>query len=245
MGVPTYPTQDWTEDLYESTHVADTDLQNIEKNFATLKNSYAGTSAPANAKPGLAWFDTTKKIMKVRNQADSAWLGVMYGTTSYKVWVYINAAGDGWVIDSSITDAVLALKGGSQAYNRTGGGAAGTWTVANHTHTLTTSSDGNHVHKIRNHTAGGTTEQVYNSGGSLVGISRSTTNDPESGYAYGIEISRSFDHGEDSANRNYDAKDWYSQNTGAHQHTATTVGSGGTSTYRPYAAVGTMQYPNV
>ena len=41
MGTPSYPTQDWTEDIYEETHVADTDLQNMELNFATLKNPAA------------------------------------------------------------------------------------------------------------------------------------------------------------------------------------------------------------
>ncbi len=247
MGVPSYPTQDWTEDLYESTHVADTDLQNIELNFATLKNNFAGTSAPANAKPGMMWFETDNKIMKIRNQADSAWLGIMYGSTSTKIWIYTNTAGDGWVIDSGVTDKVLALKGGSNAYNRTGGGTAGTWTVANHTHTLTTTTDGDHVHQIRNHIGAGTKEQVYDSGGNLVDMSRGTTQEPDSptAKAFGVEIGISWNSGENSETRHYDPKDWYSEEVGDHSHTSTSDGDGGTTTYRPAAAVGTLQYPNI
>ena len=231
MGVPTYPTQDWTEDLYESTHVADTDLQNIELNFATLKNSFAGTSAPANAEAGLAWFDTTKKIMKIRNQADSAWLGVMYGTTSYKVWVYINAAGDGWVIDSSVTDRVLALKGGAQAYNVSGATQAGSWTqpnstlsVANlpsHNHGGATGLDGIHSHMgIQPFGDEDQSRAKLGTGGP----GDQTSFVDKSGYV-----------GDPIPNE--------------HSHTISSQGSGtahdhGTS-YRPYAAVGTLQYPNV
>jgi len=67
-----------------------------------------------------------------------------------KLWFYENSAPTGWTYESSITDKVLAVKGGSQAYNRTGGSTGGTWTVgglslgseSGHTHTVTIPASG-------------------------------------------------------------------------------------------------------
>jgi len=52
-----------------------------------------------------------------------------------KVWFYQNTAPSGWVIDATPADAILAVKGGSAAYNTTGGTQAGTWTQPTHLHT--------------------------------------------------------------------------------------------------------------
>ena len=52
-----------------------------------------------------------------------------------KLWLYEDTAPTGWTI-VSVTDAVLAVKGGTQAYNTTGGNTAGTWTQPDHTHTI-------------------------------------------------------------------------------------------------------------
>ncbi len=68
-----------------------------------------------------------------------------------KMWFYANSAPTGWVIDSSVTDALIALKGGT-AY-ATGGapGVGDTWTQPSHTHTtpnhtLTTGEMPAHTH---------------------------------------------------------------------------------------------------
>jgi hypothetical protein len=66
-----------------------------------------------------------------------------------KMYFYENAAPTGWTYDSAVTDKVLAVKGGSQAYNRNGGGTAGTWTQPNHTHT-----GPNHTHSGPSHSHG-------------------------------------------------------------------------------------------
>lgn len=58
------------------------------------------------------------------------------GTT--KAWFYQNVAPTGWTIDATPADAVLAVKGGSNAYNANGGTQAGTWTQPNHDHTYNT-----------------------------------------------------------------------------------------------------------
>lgn len=51
------------------------------------------------------------------------------------------AVPDGWS-KVAVTDKVLAVKGGSNAYNRTGGGTAGTWTQPTHDHTVSKSGWG-------------------------------------------------------------------------------------------------------
>jgi len=233
--------QTWVSNTYQGDHTAQTDLQNMETNFATLKSTFSGTSSPSNAEAGMLWFDTNKKLLKVRNQANSAWDGVMAGTKAQsKVWFWSNVAEDGWVVDSSTTDRVLAVKGGSNAYNVSGGSNAGTWTQPNHTHTISASSAGAHVHKIRE--SGNSSDQVYNSSGSLVNVNYSSKNS-----GYGVASNRYVSgSGKDPAvSRKYDNKDWYSQSKGAHTHTGTAASNATANTYRPAAAVGTIQYMNV
>jgi len=124
--------QTYTTDCFAGAHVAQTDLANMEANFAALKSMFSGASAPSNTLAGCPWFDTTKKVMKQRNNADSAWLGLMHGDVSQKLWVYRNAAMDGWAIDSGVSDVVLALKGGS-TYTA-GAATAGSWTISGIVH---------------------------------------------------------------------------------------------------------------
>ena len=131
--------QTYTADCFAGSHEAQTDLQNMENNFAALKSLFSGTGAPSNTVAGMPWMDTTQKVLKYRNTADAAWYGVMHGDTSQKVWVYRDAAMDGWAVDSGVSDKVLGLKGG--ATYTTGAATAGSWTVSGltnaavHTHT--------------------------------------------------------------------------------------------------------------
>jgi hypothetical protein len=192
--------QTWTVDTYAGSHAAATDLQSIEDNFATLRSSFSGTTAPGNTEAGLHWMDTSKKVMKIRNDDDSAWWGLMHGDGSQKMVVYRNAAMDGWVVDSSsATDRVVALKGGS-TYT-TGGANAGTWTQPDHT--LVLSEIPAHSHGIA------ASAQLY-----AYGVYGTTGHSPSN---EGIQ-STSKGGG------------------GAHNH--------GT-TYRPAAAVFTLQYLNL
>jgi hypothetical protein len=212
--------QTWTADTYDSTHVAATDLGNIKTNFATIRSLFSGSSAPGSPVVGQPWFDTTKKLVKIRNASDDAWLGIMYGSTSLKTWIYANAAGDGWVIDSSITDRVLALKGGS-TYTA-GGATAGSWTVSGLAHTHTgpshTHTGPSHYHAI-----------------------------PETGWSAGANANGAqFGGSAEGSNRAYG--DTGAAGTGATGAAGTgATGSAGTQdgAWRVAAAVGTLQYPNV
>ena len=151
--------QSWTDDVYASGHVGDTDLQNMENNFTAIKSLFSGGSAPPNAVAGMPWFDTTQKVQKQRNAGNSAWIGLMHGDTSEKRLVYRDAAMDGYARDSGVTDKVLALKGGS-TYT-TGGATAGSWTLTGFNAM---------VHKWYNWTAAGTTGQSHNSAGTLQNV---------------------------------------------------------------------------
>jgi len=215
--------QNYTTNSYQADHNGQSDLQNMENNFECLRSNFSGSSSPANAIAGKQWFHTTNKLLKIRNNANSAWLGVMCGDTSQKMLVYRNTAMDGWVIDTANGDRVIATKGGS-TYT-TGGSTAGTWTqpsmtlstsqIPVHNHTLST--NGNHTHDVR-----------------LYGSSESGP----------TTIKR-----EDDASGSFvDVADNVLSN-GDHTHTVGNTGSGSShnhgSTYRPAAAVVTIQYLNV
>ena len=122
--------QNYTINSYQSDHVGQSDLQNMENNFECLRSTFSGSSTPANVVAGKQWFDTNKKLLKIRNNANLAWYGVMCGDASQKMIVYRNTAMDGWAIDSSVTDKVVGIKGGS-VYT-TGGVTAGTWASSSH-----------------------------------------------------------------------------------------------------------------
>ncbi len=68
--------QDYTVDCFAAGNEAQSDLANMEKNFECLRTCFSGASAPANPVAGMLWLDTTNHILKVRNEANNAWLNV-------------------------------------------------------------------------------------------------------------------------------------------------------------------------
>lgn len=204
--------QDWTDDVFAGGHVAQTDLQNMEDNFACLKSAFSGTSAPSNPVAGMPWFDTTKKVQKVRDKDNAAWLGLMHGDTSQKIWVYRNSAMAGWAVDSGVSDKVLALKGGS-TYTA-GAATAGSWTVSG--------LPGAHTHSVsHNHSISGVILQ-HAATGAVQSFNAVNPTDA------GVEDHASHDHG--------GATGSFSGNTDS----GGAVTQDGT--WRAAAAVGTLQY---
>ena len=57
---------------------------------------------------------------------------MLVGNGSHKQWVYRNDATPMWVIDATITDSVIALKGGSRSYNVDGGNpdSVASWVIS-------------------------------------------------------------------------------------------------------------------
>ena len=56
--------QTYTADTFAAGHVAQTDLQNIENNFACFKSSFSGAAQPAGAVAGQIWHDTANNLLK-------------------------------------------------------------------------------------------------------------------------------------------------------------------------------------
>jgi len=215
--------QTYTTDTFAGSHVGQTDLQNMENNFAALKSNFSGAAGPGNTVAGMGWFDTTKKLLKNRNVGDTAWIGLMHGDTSQKILVYRNAAMDGWAIDGAQTDRVIALKGGATYV--AGGAVAGSWTLPDHTllgaeipsHTHTVNNAGAHTHDV----------EVWGGGGGS-GAKVAMQGNPSGSQDIPDAAQSDGDHGHGQTAGTGD--------DGAHNHGAT---------YRPAAIVTTMQYLDI
>lgn len=151
-----------------------------------------------------------------------------------RLYFYENTAPTGWTYYSTVNDCVLALKGGSDAYNVTAGNGTGygtSWAnLKAHVHGLNSHvhSGPSHNHQWYNYVSGATYDQVYDSSGNAMNIAIVT----ESGGAVRVETGSA--PGPD--------QDWYTANAG----TGNTGAASGnteaqnTSDARPYAAVGIL-----
>ncbi|MHC4640119.1 MAG: hypothetical protein ACYS32_00640, partial [Planctomycetota bacterium] len=167
-----------------------------------------------------------------------------------KLVFYQAAAPTGWTTDVAVADAVIAVKGGSNAYDDTAGTLVGTWTQPNHTHTITHTHETDHTHTVtmdaHNHKM-----QDYISGTTWKFFKSDGTSDTASGFGYSISAtSGAIAMGVSSGNpQSYQGDFWVSQETttgtvGApndattDSQSAADTGNGATAaTYRPYAAL--------
>jgi len=241
--------QTWTDNCFNAAGVAQTDMQNIENNFAAIKSSFSGTSVPSfTLVGGMLWCDQDSNndsspsdhtMLKVRKYDNTGWVNVLLGDSSQKMWVYRNDCGEGWLIDSSVTDRVIALKGGTNAYNVNGGTSppASTWTQPNHTHTAGTIGS-LHVHQIYNSSGNNNTDdQYYDSSGAAQDFGY-VTKAPGVAQTARVILGAYLGNGDSEPT----PPDMYTGIAAA--DTGTTAGSATAATYRPAAAVGTLQYPD-
>ena len=159
-----------------------------------------------------------------RQESNGNTIRILIGDASAKFWMYRNSTSPGFVIDATVTDRVLAFKGGTDAYNVNGGNQAGTWTQPSHIH-----SGPSHTHTTdaHTHTGGAHTHAVTYSGGATYGAV----------VAYSVTFTIA--SGEAAATGSGAGGSTSAGGTGS-------TGSGATAaTYRPYAAVGTLQYPDI
>lgn len=98
--------QAYVDDCYASTHSTQTDMQNIENNFAALKSCFSGTAAPSNPIAGMWWYDTTANILKLRNEANNAWQSVWDFANNKPVIANLSNEITGAMISAAIKDAV-------------------------------------------------------------------------------------------------------------------------------------------
>jgi hypothetical protein len=179
-----------------------------------------------------------------------------------KMWFYQNVAPTGWTIDATAADAVLAVKGGSNAYYVAGGTQSGTWTQAAHTHTggatasdvplpahshtLSVVSGGisaNHTHAIsadpgHYHYVYGTTmaDEMYGGGG-FAGYGNTGGNYTQWAGVHshgGATGTVSSDHTHTISGNSASA----GSGTGSHTHTVSVGANPSSNTWRPLAQVG-------
>jgi len=225
--------QTYNDEIYSQATVVDTTMSRVENNFAAQKSSFSGTSNPSDAVAGMLHMRTggTGDGLRIRNADDDAWHKILTGTASLKLWMYRNDTDEGWTIDATVTDRVLALKGGSGSYNANGGTNAGSWTVTGFSGTA---ANDTHNHQWYNYTTLTASDQTYNASGTAVTV-------PAGGgkaAAGCATISRSVvttANAADTLADSYTAGD-------THNHTVTVTNNGA---YRPAAAIGTLQYPDL
>ena len=97
--------QTWTTDSYASGHVGQTDLANMENNFAALRSTFAGTSAPSSPTQGQIWHDTTNDLLKI--YTGSLWRVVWdIGNNRAPEDLVVTAS----ILDSNVTTAKIAAR---------------------------------------------------------------------------------------------------------------------------------------
>lgn len=106
--------QTYNDAVPASTRDALEDLTAIRNNFAALKSCFSGATAPPNPVAGMWWYDTTANILKLRNEANNAWLDVYDFANGYSLAVKGYRA-NGW----TLTAGTGLTGGGSTAADRT------------------------------------------------------------------------------------------------------------------------------
>jgi len=97
-------------------------------NSATINGSVSGTAISTTLGSSSTKLASESAIKTYVDAGD-----LPSGT---KAWFYQNVAPTGWTIDTvAEADTVLAVKGGSNAYDVAGGNKGGTWTQPDHAHT--------------------------------------------------------------------------------------------------------------
>jgi len=122
---------------------------------------YANKTA-REAASGLVIGDDHKVALQTDDH--SLWILTAYGGPTWvsvsglpsgtKMWFYQNTAPAGWTLDGTPSDDLLAVKGGSAAFDANGGTGAGTWTVAGLTKDAHTHTGPSHTHTGPSHTHG-------------------------------------------------------------------------------------------
>lgn len=194
--------QDFTDDVFDPNHDGQTDLLNIEKNFAALKSQFGGLTAPANPVAGMPWVDTTAHILKIRNEANSAWLSIFNLTTGVPVGVTPpfpagtlmlfaqTTAPTGWTKSTTHNDKALRVVSGTAG----SGGAVAFSTVFGRTATdgmsLSVAQMPAHTHSTNVFTTEGAGFGYYASGNPLMNAGNIQTSSAGSGasHAHNIDL---------------------------------------------------------
>lgn len=139
------------------------DIPDITENFAHIKSglvrifqtAWSDSDLSAHVlDSGVGFSDGTYTYDFPTNPTIAANSIIMLGNSDTVVWMYLNTAPPGWKALSTGADMVLAVAGGSKAYDVEGGNPDddATWTISglssandscpNHTHTISTDLTG-------------------------------------------------------------------------------------------------------
>jgi len=151
-----------------------------------------------------------------------------------KIWTYVNVAPTGWAIIAGTTDGLLAVKGGSYAYNSTGGTQVGTWTQPSHTHT-----GPNHTHTGPNHTHTGP-NHTHTTGSHALSIAELAAHTHAALLHYGVGGEGGTPHNltSTSGNTAYNPTTSSTGSGSAHSHGNTGAGGTGATGYGGTGATG-------
>jgi len=103
--------QDYTDNVFATDHAVQTDMQNVENNFAALKSAFSGATTPADTVAGMWWFDTTTNILKLRNEANNAWQSVWNFASNKPVITNLSAEITGAMIAAALKDPAAGTAG--------------------------------------------------------------------------------------------------------------------------------------
>lgn len=102
---------EFTDNCFASDHVVQTDMANIEKNFAALKSAFSGAASPSSSDlvPGQWWYDTNNNILKLR--VGSAWQSIWDFANNKPVITNLSNEITGAMISSTIKDPAAGTAG--------------------------------------------------------------------------------------------------------------------------------------
>ena len=103
--------QTYTDNCFATDHAVQTDMQNMENNFAALKSAFSGATTPADTVAGMWWFDTTTNILKLRNEANNAWQSVWDFANNKPVITNLSGEITGAMIAAAIKDPAVGTAG--------------------------------------------------------------------------------------------------------------------------------------
>ena len=103
--------QTYTDNVFATDHAVQTDMQNVENNFAALKSAFSGATTPADTVAGMWWFDTTANILKLRNEANNAWQSVWDFANNKPVITNLSAEITGAMIAAALKDPIATTAG--------------------------------------------------------------------------------------------------------------------------------------
>jgi hypothetical protein len=110
--------QTFTDDCFAASHVAQTDMQNIENNLTTLKSCFSGASAPSNPVAGMLYYNTSDSLMYQRNAANTAWVLITAGFCNTTV-----VAGSGVTVSGTLLTGNVTVSHTAHTGDVTGSGA--------------------------------------------------------------------------------------------------------------------------